>query len=157
MQLVWKKAESLEKPLEVDCTLSNSGVYFRKNITEEMIIGANEEPQTKYVYDETVLSNEFRFDILDTEEYKEAIQNKINEINAQLHITKLDFYNNVCKPAGISYADLQAKIIELGMQAEWDLCNHVYYGIIKPFLTALPLGKTEEEIIAIFESLCNKE
>ena len=83
-------------------------------------------------------------------------QNKINEINAELHITKLDFYNNFCKPAGISYNELVAKIQELDMQAEWELCNHVYYGVIKPFLSALPLGKTDEEIIAIFEKLCKE-
>ena len=152
MKLSWKQVESCEMPLEVDTTLSKSGVFYRKNITEKTT-----EDGTKYAYDEVILSNEFRFDIEDVEEYKIAIENKIAKTNAELHITKLDFYNNVCKPAGISYADLQAKIIELGMQAEWDLCNHVYYGIIKPFLTALPLGKTEEEIIAIFESLCNKE
>ena len=153
MQLIWKKAESLVKPLEVDCMLSNSSVYYRKNITEETTLDVNGEPQTKYIYDETVLSNDFRFDILDTEEYKAAIQNKIDKINAELHITKLDFYTHFCKPIGISYATLVEKVIECGMQAEWELCNHVYYGIIKPFLSTLPLGKTEEEIIAVFEAL----
>lgn len=157
MQLIWKKAESLEKPLEVDCTLSNSGVYYRKNIKEETTLDANEEPQTKYIYDETVLSNEFRFDILDTEEYKAAIQNKIDEINAELHITKLDFYSNFCKPIGITYEMLMEKVAECNMKAEWEFCNHVYYGVIKPFLTQLPLGKTEEEIVTVFEALCNKE
>ena len=38
------------------------------------------------------------------------------------------------------------------MQPQWELCNHVYYGVIQPFLTALPLGKTEQEIIEIFEA-----
>lgn len=152
MILNWKKAESLERPLEVDCTLSPSGVYYRKNIVEEL---AGEEPNlyTKFVYDEVILSNEFRFDILDTEEYKAAIQEKINQLNGRLHITKLDFYNNFCKPVGISYEVLIEKIKELGMQAEWELCNHVYYGVIHSFLTALPLGKTEDEIIKIFEEL----
>lgn len=155
MLLTWKKVESLEMPLEVDCTLSNTDVYYRRNIAEEQT-ESNGEIIKKYVYDETVLSEEFRFPILDTEEYKAAIQNKINEINGQLHITKLDFYNNFCKPVGISYEVLVEKIKELGMQAEWELCNHVYYGVIYPFLTTLPLGKTNEEIIAIFENLCKE-
>lgn len=151
MLLNWKKVESLEMPLEVDCTLSETDVYYRRNIEK-----AETETGVKYVYEETVLSDDFRFQILDTEEYKTAIQNKINEINAELHITKLDFYNNFCKPAGISYNELVAKIEELNMQAEWELCNHVYYGVIKPFLSTLPLGKTDEEIIAIFEKLCKE-
>ena len=148
MLLNWKKAESLELPLEVDCTLSDKAVYYRKNIEQVAT-----DDGFKYVYDEAVLSNDFRFPILDMEEYKAAIEQKIAEINSRLHITKLDFYNNFCKPAGISYEVLMAKITELNMQAEWEFCNHVYYGIIKPFLTTLPLGKTEEEIIALFEQI----
>jgi len=152
MLLNWKIVESLEKPLEVDCTLSNDSVYYRRNIREEI---AEEEPElkTKFVYEEVILPEEFRFPILDTEEFKEAIKRKIAEINSQLHITKLDFFNNFCKPAGITFDMLEAKIAELGMKADWNYCNHVYYGVIYPFLTTLPLGKTEEEIIAIFEKL----
>lgn len=71
---------------------------------------------------------------------------------ANLHITKLDFYTLFCVPADISYQTLIDKINELHMEAQWNLCNHVYYGIIKPFLNALPLGKTEAEILAIFEA-----
>lgn len=152
MLLNWKIVESLERPLEVDCTLSNDSVYYRRNIREEI---AEEEPElkTKFVYEEVILPEEFRFPILDTEEFKEAIKRKIAEINSQLHITKLDFFNNFCKPAGITFDMLEAKIAELGMKADWNYCNHVYYGAIYPFLTTLPLGKTEEEIIAIFEKL----
>ena len=144
--LEWKTVESLEIPLEVDCTLSESGVYYRKNIKTVAT-----DDGYKYTYEETVLSNDFRFPILDMEEYKIAIQNKLAEIYSMYHITKLDFYNLFCKPIGITYDTLLAKISELNMKAEWDLCNHVYYGVIKPFLNALPLGKTEEEIIEIFE------
>ena len=152
MLLNWKIVESLERPLEVDCTLSNDSVYYRRNIREEI---AEEEPElkTKFIYEEVILPEEFRFPILDTEEFKEAIKRKIAEINSQLHITKLDFFNNFCKPAGITFDMLEAKIAELGMKADWNYCNHVYYGVIYPFLTTLPLGKTEEEIIAIFEKL----
>ena len=70
----------------------------------------------------------------------------------KLHITKQDFYTYICVPANISYDTLKAKIAELNMQPQWELCNHVYYGVIQPFLTALPLGKTEQEIIEIFEA-----
>ncbi len=156
MLLNWKKAESLERPLEVDCTLSENGVYYRRNIKEEL---TGEEPdlQTKFVYEEVVLPKEFRFPILDTKEFKEAIHKKIDEINSQLHMTKLDFFNNFCKPAGITDEMLEAKIAELGMSADWKYCNHVYYGVIFPFLTTLPLGKTEEEIIKIFEELTPKK
>lgn len=144
MILNWKTVESLEVPLEIDKNLSTSGVYYRKNIVES---------EGKYSYEEVVLSNEFRFDIEDTEEYIEAISNQIALINSKLHITKLDFYNALCKPANISYAALMLKVSELNMEAEWNLCNHVYYGVIKPFLSVLPLGKTEDEIIEIFENL----
>lgn len=87
------------------------------------------------------------------EEETQAEQMRI----ANLHITKLDFYTLFCKPVGISYATLVSKITELNMEAEWNLCNHVYYGIIKPFLNSLPLGKTEAEIIAIFEEYTKEE
>lgn len=148
MILNWKKSESLVQPLEVDCTLSTTGVFYRKNI---VAIAGDDDTPTKYVYDEVVLPEEFRFPILDVEEYKLAIQEKLNELNAKLHITKLDFYKLFCEPVGITYDALLEKITELNMKAEWELCNHVYYGVIKPFLTVLPLGKTEEEIVAIFE------
>jgi len=144
MLLTWKNVESLEEPLEIDKNLTTNGVYYRKNI---------ELDEGRYKYEETLLPNEFRFNIDGTQEYITAINQKLNEINGQLHITKLDFYNSFCKPVGISYDTLMAKIIELGMKADWELCNHVYYGIIKPFLDVLPLGKTENEIIAIFEKL----
>lgn len=148
MILTWKNSESYEKPLEVDTTLSASGVYYRRNITEE-----ETETGIKYSYEETVLPNEFRYDIEDIEEYKAAIKKAIDKINGSLHITKLDFFNNFCKPVGITVEVLEAKVAELGMEADWKYCNHVYYGVIYPFLKALPLGKTEEEIIAIFEAL----
>ena len=83
---------------------------------------------------------------------QEKTQIEIERI-AMLHITKQDFYKYICKPAGISYDVLKEKIIELNMQAEWELCNHVYYGVVKQFLSVLPLGKTEAEIIEIFEQI----
>lgn len=85
----------------------------------------------------------------------EAEQAELKRIG-NLHITKQDFFLQLCKPAGIEYEVLLAKISELNMKAEWELCNHVYYGVIRPFLSALPLGKTEKEIIAVFEALCKE-
>ena len=81
---------------------------------------------------------------------------KEEERIANLHITKRDFFYAFCKPVGITVAQLEAKIEELGMEADWKYCNHVYYGVIKQFLTALPLKKTEAQIIAIFEEICTK-
>lgn len=150
MLLKWKVVESLEKPVEVDCTLSTTDVYYRKDIQE-----VKTETGIKYVYQETVLSEEFRFNILDVQEYIKAIKDKIEKINAELHITKLDFYTQFCQPVGITYEELIDKVKQVGMIAQWELCNHVYYGIIKPFLSTLPLQKTEEEIIAIFEQYTN--
>jgi len=148
MLLEWKNVESLERPAEIDTQLSTQGVFYRKDIIE-----VETETGTKFQYKEVVLSNDFRFDIEDVEEYKTAIQTKIDAINADLHITKLDFYNAFCVPASITYEVLMAKIAELNMLPQWNFCNHVYFGIIRPFLQALPLGKTEEEIIAIFEKI----
>jgi len=75
--------------------------------------------------------------------------------NNNLHITKLDFFENICSPAGITYNELMAKIDEVGMRPKWEFCNHIYFGVIKPFLSLLPTGKTEEEIIEIFERIQN--
>ncbi len=86
-------------------------------------------------------------------EAQEAEQERISK----LHITKQDFYLYLCVPASISYETLKAKIAELNMEPQWELCNHVYYGIIQPFLTALPLGKTEQEIIEIFEQYTKED
>lgn len=85
-------------------------------------------------------------------EEEEAEKERIEK----LHITKYDFYTNFCAPAGISYDNLITKVEELGMKPAWELCNHVYYGIIKPFFQELPIGKTEAEIIAIFEEIMAK-
>lgn len=95
--------------------------------------------------------------IVFNENWEADLKQKEEERINRLHITKLDFYNNFCKPVGISYADLVAKIKELDMEADWELCNHVYYGVIKPFLDTMPLKKTEAEMILLFEKLCNKE
>ena len=90
--------------------------------------------------------------IVYNENWQEEAQAAELERMGKLHITKQDFYTYICVPAGISYDVLNAKIKELNMQPQWELCNHVYYGVIYPFLTALPLGKTEDEIIEIFET-----
>ena len=64
MQLNWKKAESLECPLEIDAQMTSSGVYLRKNINRE---------DDKYTYQEVLLSNDYRFPILDMDEYREKL------------------------------------------------------------------------------------
>lgn len=152
MLFTWKNTESMVEPLLVDDKSSSYGVYLRKDVKQENNV---------YKYKEIYLSNDYKMNIVDVEEYQQKLLDRL-EIEEQtyiskLHITKLDFYNNICKPADISYTALVAKIEELNMTAEWDLCNHVYYGIIKPFLSALPTGKTEDEIIAIFEKLQQTE
>ena len=85
-------------------------------------------------------------------EAEEAEKERIGK----LHITKRDFFYAFCKPANITMEALEAKVAEVGMSADWTYCNHVYYGVIQPFLKLLPLGKTEAEIITIFDELCNK-
>lgn len=91
-------------------------------------------------------------DVVYNDNWQTEAATKEQERISKLHITKQDFYTYICVPAGITYDTLKAKIAELNMQPQWELCNHVYYGIIQPFLTALPLGKTEAEIIEIFEA-----
>ena len=91
-------------------------------------------------------------DVVYNDNWQAEAITKEQERISKLHITKQDFYTYICVPAGITYDTLKAKIAELNMQPQWELCNHVYYGIIQPFLTALPLGKTEAEIIEIFEA-----
>lgn len=60
MLLNWKNVESLERPIEVDAISTKNGIYFRKNIVET---------DGKFKYQEVLLSNDYRFNILDTEEY----------------------------------------------------------------------------------------
>lgn len=83
--------------------------------------------------------------------FRKSIQERLKNDTGKTE-KKQDFYTYICVPANISYDTLKAKIAELNMQPQWELCNHVYYGVIQPFLTALPLGKTEQEIIEIFEA-----
>lgn len=66
------KAESFAKPLEIDCISTNSGVYLRKNIKEELCELEGRE-LIKYVYDEVLLSNDYRYPILDMQEYKSKL------------------------------------------------------------------------------------
>lgn len=61
MQLNWRIVESTEKPLDVDAELTQSGIYLRKDI---------EKIDDRYKYKEVLLSNDYRFPILDTDEYK---------------------------------------------------------------------------------------
>lgn len=68
--LNWKKVESLEEPLEIDCTLSKKGVYLRKDI---------QKVEDKYVYQEVLLSNEYRYPILDMDEYKAKLLETFKE------------------------------------------------------------------------------
>lgn len=148
MLFTWTNTESMQEPLLVDDKSSSYGLYLRKDVVQENNV---------YKYKEIYLSNDYKMNIVDVEEYQEKLLARLDheeeEYTKMLHITKLDFYNNLCKPANISYDTLMAKITELGMKADWELCNHVYYGIIQPFFEQLPLGKTENEVIAIFEKL----
>ena len=57
MQINWKKAESLSKPIEIDSTSSIDGVYIRKNITNETRIGSDEQEYTVFCYDEAFLTH----------------------------------------------------------------------------------------------------
>jgi hypothetical protein len=59
--LNWKNVESLEQPLEIDAITTTEGVYLRKDIKFE---------DDKYKYKEVLLSNDYRYDILDTDEYR---------------------------------------------------------------------------------------
>ena len=160
-----------EKKTEKMCELGN--LIAQYNAGERENLNANEYPQWVMIYD-MLKSAEIDDEIFDEfisepEKYKvvngkivynsnwQADANKKEEERiANLHITKRDFFYAFCKPVGITVAQLEAKIEELGMESDWKYCNHVYYGVIKQFLTALPLQKTEAQIIAIFEELCTK-
>ena len=96
-------------------------------------------------------------EIVFNESWEDEARQREEERIAQLHITKQDFFLYLCKPANISLETLESKIAELGMADNWKLCNHVYYGVIKGFITALPIGKSEAEIIQVFETYCKAE
>ena len=79
---------------------------------------------------------------------------------AMLHMTKLDFFNYVCKPYGITYAQLEEVIAgNDDLKAAWNLCNHVYRGneqLNSYILTVIPV-LTTEKLNEIFEEHCAKE
>ena len=160
-----------EKKTEKMCELGN--LITQYNAGERENLNANEYPQWVMIYDmlkSAEIDDEIFDDFISAPEKYKVVDSKIvynsnwqADINkkeeeriANLHITKRDFFYAFCKPVGITVAQLEAKIEELGLEADWKYCNHVYYGVIKQFLTALPLQKTEAQIIAIFEELCTK-
>ena len=75
MCLIYKNVESLEKPLESEDT--NTGVYFRKNITTKERNG-----NTVYCYEECFLTlEEYKLsDIYFNRERNKSIQNQINDL-----------------------------------------------------------------------------
>lgn len=125
-----------------------SDMLKRAEISEDIYSDFLQNPTHYNVVDNEIVYNE---------NWQAEAEQKEQERIAMLHITKQDFFTYICTPAGISYDTLNSKIEELNMKPQWELCNHVYYGIIKPFLTVLPLGKTESEIIAIFEKYCKQD
>lgn len=60
LKLQWKEVQSKEQPMEIDAIATDKGVYLRKDIVFEEDI---------YKYKEVLLPNEYRYEILDTEEY----------------------------------------------------------------------------------------
>lgn len=92
----------------------------------------------------------------------EAQEQKLKEAEriAMLHMTKLDFFNYVCKPYGITYAQLEEVIAgNDDLKANWNLCNHVYRGneqLNNYILTVIPV-LTTEKLNEIFEEHCAKE
>lgn len=56
MQLNWKKAESLLKPIEIDSKSSIDGVYIRKNINGEIRQDEQGQEYTVFCYDEVFLT-----------------------------------------------------------------------------------------------------
>lgn len=89
----------------------------------------------------------------------EAQEAKIKEAKriAMLHMTKQDFFNYVCKPYGITYAQLEEVVASNDdLRAAWELCNHVYRGneqLNNYILTVLPM-LTAEKLTEIFEEHC---
>ena len=75
MCLIYKNAESLEKPLEAEDTAT--GVYFRKNITTK-----ERDGNTVYCYEESFLTlEEYKnSSIYFNRERNKGLQNQINEL-----------------------------------------------------------------------------
>lgn len=57
--MYYYNAESNTRPLEIDSTISNTGVYIRQNIKEVKVMDESSGQEiTKFQYEETFLSNE---------------------------------------------------------------------------------------------------
>lgn len=95
MQLNWRKSESLQRPLEIDAALTKNGIYLRRNITEVQT-GDEKEISTKFIYDEVLLPNTYRYNILDMDEYKAKLleqfksEQKINNAAALANVQSID-------------------------------------------------------------------
>lgn len=60
LNLQWKEVQSKEQPIEIDAIATGKGVYLRKDIIFD---------EEVYKYKEVLLPNEYKYEILDTEEY----------------------------------------------------------------------------------------
>lgn len=83
---IYYKAESLEKPVEIDVTGSPDGVYVRKNIqTVETDNGV------KYLYDEAFLSlNEF--EVYKKQQYENSVSESLNAFSLKRENEIIDNY-----------------------------------------------------------------
>lgn len=86
MNVIYRKAESNTRPLDIEVTSSSKYVYIRRNINEETRQEDEGKPYTMYVYEEALLTKD------DWEGYKNELLYKL--INNQDNTEEFDSYLN---------------------------------------------------------------
>lgn len=82
MALIFKKAQSAEKPLSIDVTSSPGNVYIRRDVKEVEYFDQNDELKKRWEYSEALITSD------EYEEYKNVLI--ANEINSQENSAAFD-------------------------------------------------------------------
>lgn len=97
-------------------------------------------------------------ELIKNPDYEKEEEEKEKQRIAMLNMTKYDFFKLVCKPYGITYAQLlQFVNANEDISAAWNLCERVYRGdeLLLPAIKQVIPTMTDELLTQIFEEVNN--
>lgn len=97
-------------------------------------------------------------ELIKNPDYEKEEEEKEKKRIAMLNMTKYDFFKLVCKPYGITYAQLlQFVNVNEDVAAAWNLCERVYRGdeLLLPAIKQVIPTMTDELLTQIFEEVNN--
>lgn len=97
-------------------------------------------------------------ELIKNPDYEQEEAEKEKQRIAMLNMTKYDFFKLVCKPYGITYAQLlQFVNANEDISAAWNLCERVYRGdeLLLPAIKQVIPTMTDELLTQIFEEVNN--